>query len=340
MPAQPAAAGSMPDTDDVVIAPRVLDQRAFNELSRTLRALIDEARAAGEQLAESSRAHQQKVSESTRSAQQLQERLHLSARMLKAMQSQADAARGSAQAMSTLDERVSTLESRLEARVQQLLDDAQTRIDETAQRAIARLDESTRAGEVLLRDVDQRLVELMPRAERLGELVESAEVNIAALSHRSALSARNAEQSARTLTSLHEQSEEKISLLRQESDRVTELRAVLERVGSLIEHWQQTVRQVEQPADPKTRPAHAAEPKPQVEAVPQLVQELRESISRDMQRLSAVVSDIACRVETLHDQRSSDGPPAEVKAPRITSRPAPRFPAVLRVLGDSGNTSG
>ena len=321
-----------PATNDVLITPRVLDQRAFAELSETLRALIDEARQAGEVLAETTRQHAQQAADSASSSKQLQERLHLSARMLKAMQAQSAALSSAAAATETLEKQCAPFEQRLEARMQQLVEGAETRLEQAVDRAITRLSDGAGSQERLLQEVDQRLGELMPRAERLGQLVETAEVNIAALSHRSAVSIRKAEQVADGLSTLLDRSDAQVRSVHEEFSRVGELRAVLEKAASLTNDWRDTLTRVEEKRSSIPSTSQFAEPKPLADSAANLVEQLRQSVGKDMQRLSSLVCDIAARVEHLQSPQAVASPsdPPESKAPQITSLPMPRYPATLR----------
>jgi chromosome segregation ATPase len=144
---------------DVLITPRVLDQAAFDSLSESLRSLIRDAIASGSELRGALDELTGARDEATKSSRFLQDRLKVSVRMLKAFQSQ-----------------IEQIQSQIET-----------------------LDNDRRSGQQLLAEIEQRVDSVRDRTEALTQLVESAEVNIAVLAHRSAQAATKAELTAAEL---------------------------------------------------------------------------------------------------------------------------------------------
>ncbi len=322
---------------EILISPRVLDQQAFAQFSASLSALIEEAREARLALAEVSQQQRLQQTETARSAQQLQERLHLSARMLKAMQGQAAALQTATDTASKACDQYDVLEQRLSVRIDELIAAAETRIDTAVDAAIARINISAREKETLLHEVDQRFDQLMPRAEQLGQVVESAEVNIAALAHRSAGSAQRAVQATESLGDCIERAQAMGTDLQARIDCAEAFASVIQEANTISKRWQQTIEHIEkmpvastpsiQPKiDLATRVSQQSEPKPQSQSVNSMVEDLRKSIARDMQRLSTAVSAIASRVDKIQSQPAHQGSAlsnAATDRPHITSLPTP-----------------
>lgn len=154
---RPGAAGA--EGHDAFLTPRVLDQRAFDELAGMLRSLIDEAREAAERL----EAAQGPASEPAQASARLQERLRLGARMLKAFQSQID--RGEA-AVEALDDHRRQAEA-AQAEVNRRLEDLQARAVEATARFQQKLDD---AVEEAVGSAEARLAEGRDRLVNLEEI--------------------------------------------------------------------------------------------------------------------------------------------------------------------------
>ncbi len=149
----------MPTPGDVVITPRVLDQASFDDLAASLQSLIKQAHAAGGELRGVLGELAEARAETARSSGFLQERLRVSVRMLKAFQTQI--------------EHVDSLLEMLRAR------------QHDTERDLA--------------EIDERIDLARDRTDALARLVESAEVNIAVLAHKTARAAGRAGDKAEEL---------------------------------------------------------------------------------------------------------------------------------------------
>jgi predicted nucleic acid-binding Zn-ribbon protein len=140
-----------PEANDreIVITPRALDQASYDDLSVSLRALIDRAVAVTGELRAAMNEVDGLRDETGQAAVALQERLRVSVRMLKAFQVQ-----------------IEHIESVL--------------ADQAA---------ASRRTEQTLAELDRRIAQAEDRAEAVTRLVESAEVNIAVLAHKTARNA-------------------------------------------------------------------------------------------------------------------------------------------------------
>ncbi|MHC4615670.1 MAG: hypothetical protein ACYTAU_19115 [Planctomycetota bacterium] len=152
----------VPSPGDLVITPRVLDQGSFDDLSARLQALIKQAHASLGELGGVLRELAEARAETATSSSFLQERLRVSVRMLTAFQTQI--------------EHIESLLGTLRRRQQD------------ADRAMV--------------EIDERIDLARQRTEALAELVESAEVNITVLAHKSAKAAGRAEARAAELAQL------------------------------------------------------------------------------------------------------------------------------------------
>jgi ABC-type transporter Mla subunit MlaD len=152
----------VPTPGDVVITPRVLDQASFDDLAASLQDLIRHAHAAGDELRGVLDELAESRAETGRSSSFLQERLRVSVHMLTAFQTQIE-------------------------QVESLLDTLRRR-QQDAERAMA--------------EIDERIDLAGQRTETLARLVESAEVNITVLAHKSAKAAGRAEARASELAQL------------------------------------------------------------------------------------------------------------------------------------------
>jgi chromosome segregation ATPase len=145
-----------------VITPRVLDQASFDGLADSLQTLIMQANASAAELRGVLGELAESRAETGRSSSFLQERLRVSVRMLTAFQTQIE-------------------------QVESLLDTLRGR-QQDAQRAMA--------------EIDERISLAGQRTEALSRLVESAEINITVLAHKSAKAAGRAEARASELAQL------------------------------------------------------------------------------------------------------------------------------------------
>ena len=107
----------MPDTDSILLSPRVLDQQSATELSNSIRELIDSAREESNRLRETIDQVAARESQATKSARQLHERLSLGARMLKAFQTQIEHVDTLLEAAGKREEQVEKLETELDTKI-------------------------------------------------------------------------------------------------------------------------------------------------------------------------------------------------------------------------------
>ena len=178
------------DHDDILLTPRVLDQTAFNQLSETLRGLIEQANGAAQLLRDEFDQASEAKGQASKASAGLHERLRVSARMLKAFQSQIDlvqerithltTARKEAQSVS---DSLHGLAEKFESRVADAAAIFESQIDETLQSRLRRFDEQMTEREKAVADVsdriartESRVAELVTQTERRVEsVVDSAE---------------------------------------------------------------------------------------------------------------------------------------------------------------------
>lgn len=207
----PPPQASRADHGDVFLTPRVLDQKAFDELAGVLRGLIGEAEQAADRLDERLEAARQNAAAPAAASAQLQERLRLGARMLKAFQTQIDRAEAAVGTLDDQHKRSETGEAGLERRLAELeeratetiaeaqrrldavgdetvrraetlcaerpdghisTDEAQRTIDEALQDALRRIEAHIDQRQATFEAVGQRLDQLRRRADELAEVVE------------------------------------------------------------------------------------------------------------------------------------------------------------------------
>jgi DNA repair exonuclease SbcCD ATPase subunit len=239
-------------SESIFLTPRVIDQGAFDELSRALRSQLEEADRKIVELGERLEQVRQSDDQPARSAEQLQERLRLGARMLKAFQSQIDRVGASIEQLQThrqqTEDAVATVDERLDAlrrdaavvidetsaRLEQRVADAIAAIDrQTVQRqaSLPKLDEIERMFHELTHDsieqiethlarrrpdvdaVDQRLAMLRHRAEELAQLVERAESETGMMTQRLGDATSQLDDRARQASSIAQQCEEAKAVL-------------------------------------------------------------------------------------------------------------------------------
>lgn len=233
-------------SDHVMITPRVLDQGALDELSSSLRNLIDDAAEIRSRLRDTVDQLRSANDQSNQSTMQLQERLRLSARMLKAFQSQID--RVDAAVASVTQQQIDTegAEKRLaealasfESRMQAVVESSCTQIEAARAAAFEQLDQhlAVRQGEVAA--VERQLGEARDRAETLTRLVEGAEVNIAVLAHKSGQSARDAHVASVEIEASLEQARQARKVLAQE---LTDASSQIERFAHRSTELNDTLR--------------------------------------------------------------------------------------------------
>ncbi len=196
MPLSPAAVG--PSADDVLIAPRVLDETAYNTLGRELRELIEQSSAAAGQLQKTVDETAESRGQSAKASATLHERLRLSARMLKAFQSQIDLVQASLDELETSRQETKQVDADLEAKATQFESRLQTMLEKFTQRADEAAVEATAAHEAQLHakrgeldELDNRITEAETRLtrtttladERINSLVSQAESRVETAIH-------------------------------------------------------------------------------------------------------------------------------------------------------------
>lgn len=200
---QPTMAGIGMQQDDVLITPRVIDQTSFDNLAASLQALIDQAGAAAGELREALKQTAEVRTQTAKASGHLQDRLRVSARMLKAFQSQIEDVRATMsdlkshkqqteQAATELD----ALLSGSEARARDAVELFEKRTAEASRSALQRYEQQITARQPALAEMDQRIDDAKDRGETLAKLVESAEVNVAVLAHKSAQATKQVEAEA------------------------------------------------------------------------------------------------------------------------------------------------
>jgi chromosome segregation ATPase len=166
-----------------MITPRVLDQSSYDDLAASLQSLIGDANTSAGELRRVLGELAGARAETAKSSGFLQERLKVSVRMLDAFQTQI--------------EHVGSLVEALR------------RQQQDAKRAMA--------------EVDERIGLAGERTDALTRLVESAEVNIAVLAHKSAKAAGRAEARAAELAQLLERAD----MLQRPETRSEEIRETM-----------------------------------------------------------------------------------------------------------------
>jgi hypothetical protein len=162
-------------TTDIVLTPRVLDQRAFDEFSETLQHLISQSQDLAVELARQVEAASTLDTQATRASTRLQDRLHLSARMLKALQVQIDR-------LQSMQDEFNARRSDADKTHTQQLEALETHRGKLA----AQLDERTRSTEEQLADLNDAVI-------KLTDLVVQSEKSITSVAYRAAQSAQRSE---------------------------------------------------------------------------------------------------------------------------------------------------
>lgn len=182
-------------TEPVFLSPRVIDQKAFDDLAGTLRRLIDQAEHAGKELASRVEQVASAKQDQAKSTEQLQERLRLSARMLKAFQSQIVRTEGAIEGLTTHEEKVHAVEHhaeqaadaaqhRIDAAMDAAMERLNQRLEERIATALERLDREIDARAERVRRIAAEVDALAPAADRLTEVAEQAEITVVSMSHR------------------------------------------------------------------------------------------------------------------------------------------------------------
>lgn len=257
---------------DIVLTPRVLDQRAFDELSTTLQQLISQSQELSVELSRHIEAASALDAQATRASTRLQDRLHLSARMLKALQVQIDklqsmqdewAARTSAaeaahqNQVAALNEHRIALAAQLDALATQLGDAMRTREQEAAQA----MDEQAAGLTRRVGAAESKVTDLDATASRLTDLVVQAEKSITSVAYRAAQSAQRAEHvvedAKRTLRQCEEARQHLGKDLMEAEERLT---ASARRADELTAQVEQAVARCEAAEKQFSRIAEAAGP--------------------------------------------------------------------------------
>ena len=173
-PSRTTSATPMP-TNDIVISPRVLDQRAFDDLSDKLQQRIAQSQELAGELARQVEAAAAIDTQANRASTRLQDRLLLSARMLKALQVQMDKLQGM---QDEFNVRSSAAERAQAAHIASL--------DAHRVKLGTQLNEQVHGAEAKLASLDDTIT-------RLTDLVVQSEKSITAVAHRAAQSAQRAE---------------------------------------------------------------------------------------------------------------------------------------------------
>lgn len=159
-----------PDVEDVVLAPRVIDDNAFTDLTSTVETLVADATTARGELEEVIERAREALAEPERSTEQLQERLKLGARMLKAFQTQIDRIETT---MSDLADQHQAVENERDGLIERL-----TSVEREAEAAIERVER--RASEIaggllarLEREIESRGAEATDIDARITRAIEA-----------------------------------------------------------------------------------------------------------------------------------------------------------------------
>ncbi len=165
---------------DPMLTPRVIDQRVVRELTDSLRAVLDDAQNASEQLRQGIDNAGVQKTQLTQATTQLQDRIRLGARMIKAFQSQIVRIESAIEDFVKTENNVDSIQREIDSR----LNVFQTRLDEMVDRAINRVDEAADERERSLKDLEARLNTVLERTERMTEAADTAEQNVFRLAFR------------------------------------------------------------------------------------------------------------------------------------------------------------
>lgn len=179
-PQNGAGNGVRSTAPDPMLTPRVIDQRVVRELTDSLRAVLDDAQNASEQLRRGVDDAGQQKTQLTQATNQLQDRIRLGARMIKAFQSQIVRIESAIEDFVKTENNVDSIQREIDSR----LDDFQTRLDEMVGRAVNRVDEAANERERSLKELEARLNTVLERTERMTEAADTAEQNICRMAFR------------------------------------------------------------------------------------------------------------------------------------------------------------
>ena len=159
---------------ELFLAPRIVDQQVVDDLTGSLRALIDHAASAARALETMLGRFGEAETQAAEAAARLEDRLRLGARMLKAFGVQID----------RVEAAVAAAGERRATRSRRVLDELRKRIEALSRQAIDDLEQRVRRHRDDLGGVDERVIELSARIDTLMNLVERAEVDIAVLASK------------------------------------------------------------------------------------------------------------------------------------------------------------
>ncbi|MHC4107608.1 MAG: hypothetical protein ACYSTY_05935 [Planctomycetota bacterium] len=169
---------------ELFLAPRIVDQQVADDLTGSLRALIDHAASAARALETQLGRLDQAETRAAEAATRLEDRLRLGARMLKAFGVQIDRVEAAVAAVGERRADAPAAAQRRATRSRRVLDELRKRIEALSRQALDELEQRLRCHRDDLGGVDERVVELSARIDTLMNLVERAEVDIAVLASK------------------------------------------------------------------------------------------------------------------------------------------------------------
>ncbi len=169
---------------ELFLAPRIVDQQVADDLTGSLRALIDHAASAARGIETQLGRLDQAETRAANAATRLEDRLRLGARMLKAFGVQIDRVEAAVAAAGERRADAPAAAQRRATRSRRVLDELRKRIEALSQQAIDELEKRLGRHRDDLGGVDERVIELSARIDTLMNLVERAEVDIAVLASK------------------------------------------------------------------------------------------------------------------------------------------------------------
>lgn len=169
---------------ELFLAPRIVDQQVVDDLTGSLRALIDHAASAARALETMLGRFGEAETQAAEAAARLEDRLRLGARMLKAFGVQIDRVEAAVAAVGERRADGPPAAQRRATRSRRVLDELRKRIEALSRQAIDDLEQRVRRHRDDLGGVDERVIELSARIDALMNLVERAEVDIAVLASK------------------------------------------------------------------------------------------------------------------------------------------------------------
>ena len=238
---------------EVMISPRVIDQISFDKLAEVLRSLIDQANASAGELREGLEKTAQIRKQSPKASQQLQERLRVSARMLKAFQSQIEQVRATVADLQESKEKTERASAELEAvlsglqrRSHEATEQFEQHAAEVSRCALQHFEQQVTAPQQALADFDQRINDAQDRVDALVGLVETVEVNVAVLAHKTALAAKQSQDDSTHAAQIFRQCEgSKKALADELLELSTQVDAVSKRGDAVAQKAQASGQQIE-----------------------------------------------------------------------------------------------